>query len=89
MDKPKLKEIFIYPIKSFGGESIKLANLKNFKGLDFFDFDSIYVVYSKIIKTPKSTPFKMKTTTDTPADFRMYGKLIFNLKDQQHELSVY
>ena len=31
----------------------------------------------------------MKTTTDTPADFRMYGKLIFNLKDQQHELSVY
>jgi len=29
MDKPKLKEIFIYPIKSFGGESIKLANLKN------------------------------------------------------------
>ena len=29
MNKPKLKEIFIYPIKSFGGESIKLANLKN------------------------------------------------------------
>lgn len=29
MDKPKLKEIFIYPIKSFGGESIKLANLKS------------------------------------------------------------
>ena len=68
---------------------LKPKDLKNFNGLDFFDFDSIYVVYAKIIKTPKSTPFKMKTTTDTPADFRMYGKLIFNLKEQQHELSIY
>ena len=31
----------------------------------------------------------MKTTTDIPVDFRMYGKLIFNLKDQQHVLTVY
>ena len=64
-------------------------DLKNFKGLDFFDFDSTYVVYAKIQETPDSLPFKMKTTTDIPADFRTYGILIFNFNDKQHKLTVY
>ncbi len=68
---------------------LKAKDLKNFKGVDFFRFDSSYAVYAKIQKTPESPPFKMKTTTDIPVDFRMYGKLIFNLKDQQHVLTVY
>lgn len=68
---------------------LKPKDLKNFKGLDFFDFDSSYVVYAKIKETPESLPFKMKTTTDIPADFRMYGKLIFNLNGKTHNLSVY
>ncbi len=68
---------------------LKTKDLKNFKGLDFFEFDSLYVVYAKIQQTPNSLPFKMKTTTNIPADFRMYGKLIFNLNDEQHSLTVY
>ena len=68
---------------------LKPKDLKNFKGLDFFEFDSSYVVYAKIKETPESLPFKMKTTTDIPADFRMYGKLIFNLNGKTHNLSVY
>ena len=68
---------------------LKAKDLKSFKGVDFFRFDSSYAVYAKIQKTPESPPFKMKTTTDIPVDFRMYGKLIFNLKDQQHVLTVY
>ena len=68
---------------------LKPKDLKNFKGLDFFDFDSTYVVYAKIIKTPESIPFKMKTTTNIPADYRKYGKLIFNLNDEQYKLTAY
>ena len=60
---------------------LKPRDLKNFRGLDFFEFDSSYVVYAKIQETPDSLPFKMKTNTDTPADFRNYGSLIFNLND--------
>ena len=60
---------------------LKTKDLKNFKGLDFFEFDSSYVVYAKIQETPDSLPFKMKTTTDTPADFRKYGTLIFNINE--------
>ena len=63
---------------------LKTKDLKNFKGLDFFEFDSTYVVDAKIQETPDSSPFKMKTTTDTPADFRKYGTLIFNLAEISH-----
>ena len=68
---------------------LKTKDLKNFKGLDFFEFDSTYVVDAKIQETPDSLPFKMKTTTDTPADFRKYGTLIFNLADEQYTLIAY
>jgi len=68
---------------------LKTKDLKNFKGLDFFEFDSSYVVYAKILQTPNSLPFKMKTTTDTPADFRKYGVLIFNLDGEQYRLTAY
>ena len=68
---------------------LKTKDLKNFKGLDFFEFDSTYVVDAKIQETPDSLPFKMKTTTDTHADFRKYGTLIFNLADEQYTLTAY
>ena len=68
---------------------LQSKDLKNFKGLDFFESDSTYIVSARIQKTPESLPFKMKTTSNTPADFRMYGKLIFNLKNQDLELFVY
>mgnify|MGYP005706213489 FL=1 len=68
---------------------LKTKDLKNFKGLDFFEFDSTYVVDAKIRETPDSLPFKMKTTTDDPADFRMFGKLVFKLNDKQYTLTAY
>ncbi len=68
---------------------LKTKDLKNFKGLDFFEFDSTYVVDAKIQETPDSLPFKMKTTTDDSAYFRMFGKLVFKLNDKQYTLTAY
>ena len=68
---------------------LKPRDLKNFKGLDFFEFDSIYVVKAKIEETKESLPFKMKTTTDIPADVRKYADLFFQITDKEFELSVY
>ena len=64
-------------------------DLKNFNGLDFFRFDSSYVVIAKINTTPNDKPFKMKTTTDRVADYRKYGDLNFTLKGKDLKLSVY
>ncbi len=68
---------------------LKAKDLKNFQGLDFFQFDSKYVVKAKIEETPMSLPFKMKTTTDTPADFRKFGHLFFMIDNKEFMLSVY
>ena len=64
-------------------------DLKNFQGLDFFEFDSTYVVKAKIEETKESLPFKMKTTTDIPADVRKYGNLFFQITEKEFELSIY
>ena len=68
---------------------LKPKDLKNFQGLDFFEFDSIYVVNAKIEETKESLPFKMETTTDIPADVRKYADLFFQITDKEFELSVY
>ena len=68
---------------------LKPKDLKNFQGLDFFEFDSIYVVKAKIEETKESLPFKMKTTTDIPADVRKYADLFFQITDKEFELPVY
>ena len=68
---------------------LKPKDLKNFQGLDFFEFDSIYVVKAKIEETKESLPFKMKTTTDIPAHVRKYADLFFQITDKEFELSVY
>lgn len=68
---------------------LKPKDLKNFQGLDFFEFDSLYVVKAKIEETKESLPFKMKTTTDIPADVRKYADLFFQISEKEFELSVY
>ena len=68
---------------------LKPKDLKNFQGLDFFEFDSIYVVKAKIEETKESLPFKMKTTTNIPATVRKYGNLFFQITDKEFQLSVY
>ena len=68
---------------------LRPKDLKNFQGLDFFEFDSLYVVKAKIEETKESLPFKMKTTTDIPADVRKYADLFFQISDKEFELSVY
>ena len=68
---------------------LKPKDLKNFQGLDFFEFDSLYVVKAKIEETKESLPFKMKTTTDIPADVRKYADLFFQISEKEFKLSVY
>ena len=61
----------------------------DFISLDFFDFDSSYVV--KAVLTPYSNDsiFDMKTNTDRMHTYNKYGKIKFNLCEISIELNVY
>lgn len=68
---------------------LKQKDLINFEGLEFFKFDSTYVVTAKFIRTEGEKPFKMRTTTDRLADYLKYGEIVFELKGSSHKLNVY
>lgn len=68
---------------------LKAKDLKTFEGLDFFMFDSIYVVKAVLKTTPDSEWFKMKTTTSRESEERVFGILSFELKGQKFQLNVY
>ena len=62
---------------------------KHFEGLDFFKFDSSYVLKASFKRTPNEKPFKMKTTTERLPVYVKYGELSFSLKGKQFNLNIY
>ena len=68
---------------------LKEKDLKNFKGLDFFAFDSSYVVNAALSRTPEEKSFKMKTTTDRLPEYIKYGIVTFDLFNKSYSLNIY
>jgi len=68
---------------------LKKRDLSNFDGLEFFPFDSSYVIQAKLKRTPDSKWFKMKMTDGDVSEERVYGILNFNLKGKPYKLKVY
>lgn len=62
---------------------------KNFKGLDFFKFDSTFVVEALLKRTPESEWFHMKTTTERLSKERVFGILTFEINGETYSLNVY
>lgn len=68
---------------------LKKKARRDFKALDFFKFDSLYVVQATLTKSTGEQPFQMKTTTDRMLTYLKYGEVTFSLKDESHTLAVY
>ena len=68
---------------------LKEKDLKIFEGLDFFDFDSSYVVNAALTRTPEEKSFKMKTTTDRLPEYVKYGIVTFDLFGKSYNLNIY
>ena len=68
---------------------LKDKDRKHFEGLDFFKFDSTYVVKANLKLTPDTEWFDMKTTTSRVSPERIYGVLTFELKGEAFTLNVY
>ncbi|WP_248723286.1 DUF1684 domain-containing protein [Seonamhaeicola sp. ML3] len=62
---------------------------KHFTALEFFKFDSIYVVTASFKRTPNEKPFKMKTTTNRRPLYVKYGELSFTIKGKDLKLNIY
>ncbi|MHA7943292.1 DUF1684 domain-containing protein [Formosa sp. 3Alg 14/1] len=68
---------------------LKKKDRKAFRGLDFFEFDSAYVVQARLKHTPDSTFFEMPTTTDRMSKERVFGVVNFKIKGEDFELKIY
>lgn len=68
---------------------LKDKDRKQFNGLEFFKFDSSYVVNAKLTITPNQTPFKMKTSTKRLPMFQKYGEVKFELEEKYYTLNIY
>ena len=68
---------------------LKDKDRKHFEGLDFFKYDSSYVVLAHLKRTPDTEWFDMQTTTSRVSPERVYGILTFELKGETYSLNVY
>ena len=68
---------------------LKTKDLKKFKGLEFFKFDSAYVVKAILKRTPNEKPFEMKTTTSRLPRYVKYAVLEFELKGESFKLDIF
>jgi uncharacterized protein (DUF1684 family) len=68
---------------------LKDKDRKNFRGLDFFKFDSTFVVKAIFTRTPDEEVFKMKTTTSRLPEYVKYGTVNFELKGEHYQLNIY
>lgn len=64
-------------------------DLKNFEALEFYPFDSTYIVKANFNRTPESQPFRMKTTTDRMPEYVRFGVLTFDLHGKKFQLNAY
>ena len=68
---------------------LKKKDLKEFKTLDFFNFDSTFVVQASLKRTPDSEWFDMPTTTERLTKERIYGVLTFKISNNEYSLNVF
>jgi len=64
-------------------------DLKSFKGLDFFQIDSNYVVKAKIIPVSDTKKIKLSTSTGSEITVIKYAELIFMISMKEYKLFSY
>ena len=92
-DKIKSIEKFQFQInadfKNPDESPLSARDLKNFKGLEFFDIDTSFILTAQFVRTPAEAPFAMSTTTDRKPIYVKYGEVYFKLKAKNIKLNIY
>ncbi|OCA68100.1 hypothetical protein BBI01_19860 [Chryseobacterium artocarpi] len=64
-------------------------NLSNFKKHPFFPFDIKYRMTARFVKTKKSKPFELPTSSGKTKSYKEYGKATFELDGKSYTLTLY
>lgn len=62
---------------------------KDFVALDFFEPDTSYRIWAKLIRTPDALPFAMPTTTSRTSTEVVYGLAEFEIRNTRVQLELY
>ena len=87
-DTPFQKELNAF-YKDASTSPLLKKDRKHFEGLDFFKFDSAYIITANFKRTPNEAPFEMKTTTDRKPMYIKYGEVTFTLHTKTFTLDVF
>ncbi len=75
--------------KEPGKSPLTEADLKNFKELDFFQYNPQLCIEARFVRTPNEKPFKMETTTERLPEYVKYGEAHFEIDDKTFRLNLY
>lgn len=81
----ELNESYLNPEKT----PLKLEELKDFKGLNFYPYNEKFVVKATLERLKNQPVFKMPTSGKNQPDYKRYGILHFTINDQKFQLEVY
>ncbi|MDN3593340.1 DUF1684 domain-containing protein [Zunongwangia endophytica] len=80
-----LNEEYRSPEESPLSEEERLA----FKGHDFYEIDTSFIVEATFVRTALESPFRMQTSSDRQPIYVKYADLYFTLKGKELKLAVY
>ena len=83
-DRMKENDEFLNPVTS----PLDSAELLSFKGLRYFPVDEAYKVMAKIERFNNQDTFALPHSHERTKTYRKFGKLLFSLKGQNHELII-
>ena len=75
--------------KDVTSSPLSYLDRQNFISLDFFEYDSLYLVKAIFKKSNNELVFKMKTTTDSSDDYINYGTIDFQISNKFFSLNLY
>ena len=75
--------------KDVTSSPLKDVDRLEFTSLDFYEYDSLYLVQAKFKKLNNELVFKMKTTTDRLPEYVKYGEIEFKIDNKSFELNLY
>ena len=75
--------------KSKTNSPLTKKDRRKFKEHHFFKVDLKYCVNARLVSTPKSDTFGMKTSTDREPLYRQYGIAYFTIDGEKFHLSIY
>ena len=83
-DRIKENDEFLNPLTS----PLDSSELLSFKGLRYFPVDEAYRVMAKIERYDNQDTFALPHSNERTKTYRKFGKLLFSLKGQNHELII-